>query len=336
MKARLLAATALSLLALPAACGSGAIGGDGTQLSPTGSKAPVCATSKTDEVRQRLAPACVGCHGEGSNKPFFADLVSFEQALVYDTRYVVPGKPEESYLTQLLEGTAKSIYKQMPPNGPSYSALPNTDIPMSEIKQWITDLPPPPPELAQPDLDAPTTRRLTAEEIVASLQSQLGLEETDFADSYGHLIDNAVPVWSPDAISPGVPYGTPGNGWPSERFLGLGGPFSMHYQQRERAVTPAMIQVLFEVSQAWCGLSVKKTGTPLLRYATLMDTSVTSAAAIKKNLTYLHVRMLGEADAKEVDSMYKEVFLKYEPVGADVAWQAVCSALVRHPRWISL
>lgn len=339
MKSTLLAIPGLCGVALAAvACGSGSIGG-GTDVSTPGDKAnnaAVCATSKTDEVRLKLATTCQGCHGAGSNKPFFADLVSFEQALAYEPKYVTPGKPDQSYLMHLLQGDAKSIYKQMPPNGPAFAAMTGTDITMAEIADWITNLPPPPAELSRPDPNAATTRRLTAEEMVASLQQQLGLGDVDFADNYGYLIDGAVPVWSPDAISPGVPYGEPGNGWPSERFLGLGGPFSMHYQQREKAVTPAMIQVLYEVSQAWCGLSVKKAGSPLFKYAKPTDASATAAADIKKNISYLHLRMLGVTDTKEAASTYTDVFLKYEPTGLDVAWTAVCASLVRHPRWISL
>jgi hypothetical protein len=334
MKSKRFALPGLSIVALAAACGPGSLG-DGPTPSET-KAAAACATSKTDAVRLALATTCQGCHGAGTNKPFFADLNSFEQALAYEPSYVVPGKPQDSYLVHLLKGDATSVYKQMPPNGPPFAALKGTSITMDEITQWITDLPPPPPELSRPDPDAPTTRRLTAEEIVASLEAQLGLVDTDFADCCGTLINDALPVWSPDAISPGVPYGTPGNGWPSDRFLGLGGPFSLHYQQREKGVTPAMMQVLFEISQAWCGLSVKKPMSPLFKYATLADTSATSAAGIQKNISYLHVRMLGEADPKEVASTYEDVFLKYEPTGADIAWTAVCASLVRHPRWISL
>lgn len=336
MRRTLQGTTGLALAALAAACGSGKIGGDGIGTDKTQTNAPICATSKTDEVRQKLATTCKGCHGAGSNKPFFADLLSFEQALAYEPKYVAPGKPEDSYLVHLLRGDAGGIYKQMPPNGDPFAKLAGTDISMAEVEQWITDLPPPPPELSKPDPDAATTRRLTAEEIVTSLASQLGLDETDFKDGYDHLIDDAVPVWSPDAISPGVPYGVPGNGWPSERFLGLGGPYSMHYQPREKGVTPAMTQVLVEISQAWCGLSVKKASSPLFKYATPMDTSKTNAAGIQKNISYLHLRMLGEVDAKEAAATYTEVFSKYEPSGPVAAWTATCASLVRHPRWLSL
>ncbi|APR77923.1 Hypothetical protein A7982_03270 [Minicystis rosea] len=297
-----------------------------------------CATSKNDEVRLTLAKTCSGCHGEGSNKPFFASLESFEASLVYEPKFVVAGKPDQSYLVKLLEGTSTSVFKQMPPQGDTFAALDkkgSTSISMDDIRDWIKDLPEPGPELSKPLADAPTTRRLTAEEIARALVDQLGLEQADFVRQDYYLFwDNAVPVYSPDGINPPYDHGTtPSHGWPTDRFLALGGPYSLHYQSRDNSITPGMVQALVVISQAWCGMSFNKMPAPLLKYATLTDTTTESADNIKKNIGYMQTRMLGEADSAETKALY-DVFKIYEPQGANIAWTAVCATLVRHPQWM--
>lgn len=295
----------------------------------------VCGSSANEDVQLRLSATCKGCHGEGANHPFFASLAAFEQSLVYNAKLVVPGKPGESYLVRLLEGTSSSVYKQMPLNGDSFATLDHngkTKISLNEIKSWISALPPAPASLAKADIDAVTTRRLTAEEIIQSLYDQLGLSNASFMYvDYGALWENKVPLVSPDfPFASGDSYGAA-----TQRYMALGGANTLSYQNRERAVTPALIQVLNQISQAWCGLSLENPATPLLRDATLADTSMKSSSAIKKNIAYLELRMLGEAVPGEVDSIYDNVFLKYEPQGSKTAWVAVCASLIRHPRWMS-
>ena len=310
-------ALAMSAAAALVAC-NGSIGDNptgGAQGSPgngpNGSNID-CAVSRNDEVRLRLEPTCKGCHQQGANKPFFASLRAFEQALVYVPTYITVGAPEQSYLLQLLSGHGSAPYKAMPPSGPPFAELAETgktDIGMAELEAWITDLPPPPPELSAPDPQAPSTRRLTAEEMLQSLRDQLGLTEEEVAGS--------------------------GMGIDTERFVSLGGPNTPGGQARSPSFGPGAMQVLVAVSQAWCGVSVKKPSSPLLSKASLADTSTTAGEAIRANIAALELRMLGQVDDAEVQSLFDDVFVAYEPQGSDVAWTAVCAALVRHPRWIS-
>jgi hypothetical protein len=285
--------------------------GKGPGNGPSGTGVE-CAVSKNDEVRLRLEPTCKGCHQQGANKPFFASLRAFEQALVYVPKYVTSGAPAQSYLLQLLAGHGSAPYKAMPPAGPPFAELAEagkTDIGMAELEAWITDLPPPSPELAAPDFAAPSTRRLTAEEMLASLQDQLGLEDADIEGS-GLAVD-------------------------AERFVALGGPNTPEGQARALNFGPGAMQLLVALSQAWCSLSVKKAGSPLLVEAALADTSAAAGDRIRKNIEAMQLRMLGEVDAEEVDALFDSVFVPYEAQGSDVAWTAVCAAIVRHPRWLS-
>lgn len=290
----------------------GGNGQSGPGNGPNGSNID-CAISKNDEIRLRLEPTCKGCHQQGANKPFFASLRAFEQSLVYLPRYVVSGAPEQSYLLQLLTGHGSAPFKAMPPAGPPFSELAETgktDIGMAELEAWITELPPPSPELAEPDPAAPSTRRLTAEEMLRSLRDQLGLTEDDIEGG--------------------------GIGVDTERFVSLGGPNTPAGQGRASSFGPGAMQLLIAVSQSWCALSVKKPSTPLLGKASLSDGSATAGDAIRANIAAMELRMLGQVDDAEVQSLFEEVFVAYEPQGTDVAWTAVCAALVRHPRWISL
>ncbi|MEJ7733781.1 MAG: hypothetical protein WKG00_31870 [Polyangiaceae bacterium] len=271
-----------------------------------------CAVSRNDEVRLRLEPTCKGCHQQGANKPFFASLRAFEQALVYVPKYVTSGAPDESYLLELLAGHGSAPYKAMPPAGPPFAELAEagkTQIGMAELEAWITDLPPPSPELAEPDYAAPSTRRLTAEEMLTSLQDQLGLEDADIEGS-GLAVD-------------------------VERFVALGGPNTPLGQARQLNFGPGAMQLLVAISQGWCSLSVKKASSPLLTKASLADGSASAAAGIRENIAAMELRMLGEVDDAEVEALFADVFVPYEAQGTDVAWTAVCAALVRHPRWVS-
>jgi len=51
------------------------------------------------DIYTRLRPTCVGCHAQGTTKPLFASLVSFENLVVYNESYVVPGSPDTSELS---------------------------------------------------------------------------------------------------------------------------------------------------------------------------------------------------------------------------------------------
>jgi hypothetical protein len=283
------------------------------------------------DVYTRLRPTCVGCHTIDV-RPFFASLDSFENLIVYQLKWVVPGDPASSALLGLLKGTAS---KQMPPApSDSFATLADggkTQITLSELEEWIRRLQ---PRIGPPYVDAPRVRRKTAEQVVTTLYAQLGLAESDFYDaSINPLLADAYAVRSPDAIPFADAYDQGG-----VLFRAMGGPHRLEGQKRNDQITPTFLQALIPVSQAWCRTAFGKTGnTAVLSKATLADTSASAAgaAAIKANIDELYLRMLGEAaTSAEVDDLYQSVFLKYEGQGARTAWTAVCAALVRDPLWI--
>lgn len=287
-----------------------------------------CAVNRNDEVRQRLAPTCLACHGATNNHPFFVSVRSFEDLLVYDPRYVVPGKPDESRLVQLLEGHADGTYKQMPPSK-ALAERSDAKISVAEVRDWIAHLPPPGPNVAAPDRAAATVRRLTAEEMVTTLRRLLGLRENDVASTN----DVILALRAPDAAWKAGE--DPGNTHAAmARFEALGGPSTIDYRARERDFTPATMQVLVQVSLEWCGRAVALPGnTALFKYASTTEKDV---AAIKKNIGYLHLRFLGlPANERAIEAIHSKVYAKYDADPA-TAWTAVCAYFVRHPQTLTL
>jgi hypothetical protein len=300
---------------------------------------PPCHISRNDEIFQRLSPTCVGCHGAGTNKPFFASLTSFETLLVADPAYVVPGNPAASELVRLLEGTGTGSFQQMPLGEEPYARLADAQLPMEELRDWIFTL-----QVGvaseEPDAEAPTTRRLTAEEIVTTLKEQIGLtDDDDFIRSIGTSRGSPVvslrgdlPVWSPDA----APAANANDAAESAtRWVALGGPAWLDGNARSQEISPAFGQMLTQVSQAWCRMAAQKSPNPVFfRFGSLTSANVDD---IKRNIGALHLRMLGEPPTSEdVDELYDEVFVVHRPDSAAAAWTAVCAALVRHPLWLSL
>jgi hypothetical protein len=273
----------------PQGPGGGSDGGLGMTGSDGGGTP--CIASKDDEIRQRLAPACDRCHGAGTTKPFFASLDAFESLLVANPNYVQPGAPESSLLIKLLEGHGTGTFTQMP-LGENYDALVaqgKTNLPLSELKDWVTSL----SAMSvsdQPDPGAVATRRLTAEEIADSLMGELGLTRADFAQKQGE-------TWFFDAAQLGLfPPNEVGGFAPqynndyaaAARFEALGGPNTMAFRAREKIVSTSALQVLVQVSQAWCRKAVKKPGnTAILKEATLADKSNSAADKIKRNISAL-------------------------------------------------
>ncbi len=300
--------------------------------------------SRNDEIRLALTPHCKGCHTVGS-RPFFASLEAFDNGLAYNERYVVRGDPERSLLVQLLRGTAPGTYTQMPPVT-SYATLADTGVatlPLAAIEQWIRELPPAPASLEQPAPESFTVRRLTAEEMVLGLMDQLGLAVTDFV----HQIEGwqqkpwfarygTVFVW-PGDWAPGVNQGYGSDGRATERFEALGGPSTLFYRKRDRQLTPGGVQVLVQMSQAWCSLALSKPGnTAVLGDLSLATTSQSDAAAIRTAIRRLYLRMLGALPSEaELDEIYGQLYLPLEPQGTKVAWTAVCASFVRHPLWLA-
>jgi hypothetical protein len=262
-----------------------------------------------------------------------ASIDSFENLLVYNSAFVVPGQPDQSVLVLLLEGANTGLYKQMPPVGDSFAARDQngqTDISLQAIKDWITDLPPPRAASTQPNPDAPTTRRLTAEEMVLGLRQQLGLQEQGLMDTRD--VDLAVRATD---IAGGQDYVTP----PAfARWTALGGPTTLASVPRTKEFSPTVLDELVQISQDWCMTAVHQspTNAVFFKYATPSSTSTADAAAIKQNIGYLYLNLLGDSPpAAAVDDIFSNVFVTTEPTGADVAWTAVCAYLVRHPQWMT-
>jgi hypothetical protein len=242
----------------------------------------------------------------------------------------------------VLEGNGPGLYKQMPPSGAAFAALAKdgkTDIDMARVRDWVTRLEPIPLD-PNPDPGAVSTRRLMAEEVVVTLMDQLGLDPAgDFIAGTGSFFESPtvslkgkLPVYSPDAAPP---VHNPGK--EQDRFLALGGPDWMNQRPRTQDFSAGFLQTLTQISQAWCQMAVQKAdNAAFFAKASRSDTSASAAQAIRDNIAYLHLRMLGEpASEEELDRIYDGLFVHYEAEGTDIAWTAVCAAFVRHPRWLS-
>ncbi len=335
------ALTALTLTAV--ACSEQKPGGTDDE-KPDGGE--VCApANRNDKIRLGLAPACEGCHLTG-NKPFFASLTAFENGLVYDERYVKRGDPDNSLLVRLLKGTAAGSYPQMPPGQPYDELVAHGQVTLTtaQVEAWIRDLTPPPERLEVPDPEAFTVRRLTAEEMVVSLMDQLGLTLEDF-------VSTSDPNWRnrPYVVNGGKFFLWPGDWAPGisgeyvsdsrsiERFDALGGGNPLVYRKRDVSFGPSAAQTLVQMSQAWCARAVDKRNNPaVLRYVSLADTSFTTPESVHRNLRSLYLRMLGQPPSEEEEKeLYERIYRPLEARSTRTAWIGVCSALIRHPLWLT-
>jgi hypothetical protein len=326
-------AAALALLAASTAAGFACSGAHdaGTGAGSTGD---TCAVNDDDAIRLALQPSCQACHDQGSNLPIFASLDAFENLLVYDPSLVVPGKPEESKLIALLEGTATGTYTQMPLTGEPFAQLAGagkTQIDVSAIKDWIAGLSPPDPSRVAAHPDSPTTRRLRVVELVAALQRTLGYKEVGATDAAAGQ-PAALWVRDPDALG-----GIGSNNINATRtWAVLGGGTSLGRVKDDPTLSPSALRTVTEMSLEWCTDAVARGDQALFRDAAPTDTSMAAPDKIRANIATLHLRLLGEPAAKaDVDAYYEGVFLPAEPRGAAVAWTEVCAALVRDPRFLT-
>jgi hypothetical protein len=92
------------------------------------------------------------------------------------------------------------------------------------------------------------------------------------------------------------------------------------------------------MAQAWCRQAIELDSELLFRHATRDSDSAVDREAIRANIEYLHLHMLGVvASEADVEAMYEGVYREYEAAAdAPTAWTAVCAALVRDPLWLSL
>ncbi len=299
---------------------------------------------RNDEVRLALAPTCAGCHLTGS-KPYWASLTAFE-TMVYDTGEVVPGDPDASKLVKLLKGTASGSFRQMPPGETYAAALARGagTMTIAEVEQWIRELGPRGAVRAEPSPERFTVRRLTAEEMVLSGLSQLGLGLEDFVDTAGADWETEAYVvrggrffvWPKD-WAPGISTAYVSDARTVERYEALGGMAAVDNRGKDTNLSPAAVQTIVQLSQAWCKRAIEKQGnTAVLRHVTLADKSASKSAEIKRNIGALHLRMLSEpATDATIDELYTKVYLPAEATSTKVAWTAVCASFMRHPLWLT-
>ncbi len=291
-------------------------------------------TLNNSQVYDFLRPSCEGCHKDGATHPFFSSLAAFENLLVYNDKYVKPGAPDNSELIRLLEGNSTGPNRQMPAGGDPYSVRVQRGdgrVTMGELRLWIRNLSPRQRPPGDASVDSPLVRRKTADQVVTSLKTQLGLTDADFFPAdYSDAPAERYPARSPDA-APAPPDVARAN------YIALGGASWMKNKKPNTQPSTVFAQQLVPMSQAWCSLAVQKPGSALLMDATLTDSSSDPAQAqrIQRNISRLHLRMLGElASADDVADLF-QLFQTYEPSGTDVAWTAICAALVRHPFWVT-
>lgn len=283
------------------------------------------------DVYTRLKVTCGGCHSL-TDRPYFATLETFENSIAYDPRWVTPGNPDTSVLMDLLEGLRPV---RMPPapqeNFGVMASKGQTQISIAQLEEWIRKLV---PRTVIVPLDVAVVRRKTTEQVIASLQDQLGLTDADFYTAgWNPRASDSYAVRSPDATPYADPFEQGGT-----LFMAMGGPWRLEGKLRNDAPSQGFVQALTHVSQAWCRTAFNKAGnTAVLSKATLGDSSSTPAgtANIRANISDLYLRMLGEdAPVAEVDDLFNSVFKPYESKGAGVAWTAVCASLVRDPLWM--
>lgn len=310
--------------------------GEGTSTADGGSSdegphsdpgADAC-NQESYEIYLALSRTCEGCHGEGTNFPAFASFESFERLIVADASLVVPGDAAASELLALLEGEADPPLRQMPPGAYSFVDLEQdgmTDVGIDELRAWIDGIAPcdPPSDPGSPRF----ARRVEAEHVRSMLFAQLGLTLADVLNvAYFPIDDPTFGVLTP---------GDNSDRDAEARWSALGGPNLLTGNQRQSAWSPLFLQTVGPMGQAWCRRSIQLGRDALFRDASVDTTDV---GAIKANIAYLHLRMLGVvASAAEVDAMYDGVYRHYaDTEDTAVAWTAVCSALVRDPLWLTL
>ena len=304
--------------------------GDGTDTDPDSDPLISECRKPTYEVFERLAPTCVGCHDEGTTVPLAADFVSFEQLVVYNTDLVAFGRPEESPLLDMLEGTAPPPLEQMPPGAVSFAELADlgaTEIGMDELARWIEDLEP--CDVPGGSQSPRFARRVEVEQIHAALMDQLDLDLADVEHASRFPID--------DPTFPALSEGHNSRRAAVARWQALGGPSLLEGDARNSDFGPLFIQTLGPTAQAWCRRSIVLGRDALFRHIGSDSDSATDEAAIRENIRFLFLKMLGVvADDEDVDAMYRSVYVPYESAeDSTTAWVAVCAAFVRHPLWVT-
>lgn len=307
--------------------------------------APAALSATTEQVRLALEPVCASCHLQGS-KGFFQSAATFEDLLVYQPRYVVPGQPDQGELIALLEGRGSGVFRQMPTAGANYAAMaaqnPNL-LPVAQIREWIANLP---PRGGMRDRrsnpSAITVRRISSEQIKATLYRDLGLSDDDFfypgmnfgIPTYETRGEDNYPLHGQDEF-PGAHSGEASKS--GVRHFALGGRSALASRKRDPAITPAFVQALVPLTQRWCRLSAAKGArSPLFTAVQPTDRVAADPAKTKRQVAAWHQLFLGEAAApEEVDRLVQELLSPLEAESdATTAWVGLCSYFLRHPRFL--
>ncbi|MEM9189483.1 MAG: hypothetical protein AAGF12_09925 [Myxococcota bacterium] len=279
-------------------------------------------------IYEGLHPSCGGCHARGTNFPAFASLQSFERLIAYNPAFVQPQNSAGSELVALLEGTGQGSLTQMPVGDRTFAELATageTELLMTEVREWVDTM-----EVCEipAPADGPIAQRVGPEQVRNALEQQLGLTQEDLGRE-DYLLA------SPDGYIDEEPPRNARDG-AFQNWAALGGPHYKAGAGPNLEPSPLFLQTLGPLSQAWCRVSVD-TKDVLFRHATRDSDSSTDEAAIKQNIEYLYLRMLGEvATAEMVDAMYDGIYRVYEArEDAPTAWTAVCATLIRDPAWIT-
>lgn len=313
----------LSSLVVAAAC-DGVFGGPGTKppVDPT----MVATECTTPAVFEALSTSCASCHGTGTNRPYFSTVQSFEALIVSKPQWIVPGKPDEGQFLPLLQATASGAFTQMPPGEPSaafaaQAAEGKTAITMETLRCWISGLTG--TVSTTPAGPLPVARRLSAEQILVSLEQQLGISGSAVSvGPYGLSLPDAIP--NTDVYRDR-----------DENLAAIGGSHWLEQRRRNDTVNPVFIQTFVNVSQAYCRTAVgASTNNRVLKFAAASDTSAAAPQKVKDNIRYLGklllAQRLSDADVNE----YFELFRSLEP-DRTAAWTGVCAAMVRDPLWLT-
>ncbi len=325
--------------------GLGALSADGPTFQGSTSPVPL----STEAVFTLLQPTCMGCHIQGS-LPFFADLESFIGGIVYNALLVVPGSPSQSGLIAMLKGEPGFV--AMPLGNQTFvdlEAAGQTQITIAELEAWIEQIQPPDLSLVKAPTDHVLLRRLRAEQIVEGLYDLLGTSPDDFFEA-GPCLEEG-PLDNFPVISPDAPPGSCETSyiWPlaTERFLGLGGPDWARRIARDQALSNLFFQTLVPLTQAHCRVGISKSSdNVLLVEASLGHTTTNNPTAIRTNIAYLHLRLLGEEPSDDQLKELFDLFVEIEALtpadddwgqisAATSAWTAICSTLLRSPLGIT-
>ena len=290
---------------------------------------------ETDRVMRALYPNCAGCHRTGE-KGYFASLDAFVSLLVANPRLVQPGAPDESELVRLLEGDGSGTAPHMPLAGAPYADLEDAALSMAEIRTWIAELGRVSVSTA-PDPEASTIARLRADMFGEPLLRLLGLTTDDItspAQEFGVPMLQArtedYAVLSTDTVPPAR------NSGQSTVHLGLGGASIATSVTPDPTPNATFAQFVVPLSQRYCERSVALATSPLFSAADA-STGSDEPERVKTNLRDLVLRFHGSvASDAEIDVLFDEVFVPVETDAGDPrrAWVAVCSTLIRDPRFV--